>query len=114
MKVTIDLTKSDFNKADCRTRCRKLIEKSRPLLLMGSPIGADGEDEEQTRAVLHLAATCELYEVQMREGRYLLHTHSHSAKSWDQPTVVDFMNRFPDTFQTETDRSLLGPHVLHG
>ena len=44
----------------------------------------------------------------MREGRYFLHTHSHSAKSWDQPTVVDFMNRFSDLFQTVTDRDLLG------
>ena len=52
--VTFDLTKWDFNKADCRTRCRKLIENSKPLLLMGSPIDSDGEDEEQTRAVLHL------------------------------------------------------------
>ena len=24
------------------------------------------------------------------------------------------MNRFPDTFQTVTDRSLFGPNVLHG
>ena len=26
--ITLDLTKWDFNKADCRTRCRKLIENS--------------------------------------------------------------------------------------
>ena len=53
----------------------------------------------------------------MREGRYFFthtHTHSHSAKSWRQPIVVDFMNRFPDTFQTVTDRSLSGPNVPHG
>ena len=31
------------------------------------------------------------------------YTHSHSADSWDQPTMVDFMNRFPDTFGTVTD-----------
>ena len=53
--VTLDLTQWDFNKADCRTRCRKLIENSKPLLLMGSPIVSGGEDEEQIRAVLHLA-----------------------------------------------------------
>ena len=81
---------------------------------MVSPIDSCGEDEEQTRAVLLLAFICELYEIQVCEGRYFLHTHSHSAKSWDQPTVVDFMNRFPDTFQTVTDRNLFGPNVLHG
>ena len=28
--------------------------------------------------------------------------------------MVDFMNRFPDTFQTVTDRSLFGLNVHHG
>ena len=40
--VTLDLIKWDFNKADGRTRCRKLVENSKPLLLIGSPIGSDG------------------------------------------------------------------------
>ena len=62
--------------------------------------------EEQTRAVLHLAFICELYEIQVRERRYFLHTHTHSAKSWDQPTAVDFTNRFSDMFQTVTDRDM--------
>ena len=79
---------------------RILIENSKPLLMDGSPIDSDGKDEEQSRAVLHLAFICEEYEIQVSEGRYFLHIHSHSAKSWDQPTVVDIMNRFPDTFQT--------------
>ena len=60
---------------------------------MGSPIDSDGGDDEQTRAVLHLAFICELREIQVREGRHFLHTQSHSADSWDHPTVVDFMNR---------------------
>ena len=110
--VTLDLTKWDFNKDDCRTRCRKLIENLKPLLLMGSPNDSDGEDEEQTRTVLHLAFICELYEIQMRERWFFLHTHSRSAKSQDQPTVVDFMNRFPEMFQTVTDRDLFGMNTL--
>ena len=43
--VTLDLTNWDFNKTECRTRCRKLKENSKPLLLMGSPIDFDGEDD---------------------------------------------------------------------
>ena len=62
-------------------------------------------------AVLHLAFICELYEVQVHGGWYFLHTHSHSADSWEQSPVIDLMNRFPDTFQTVTDRSLFGPNV---
>ena len=80
--ITLDLTRWDFNKADCRSRCRKLMNNSKPLLLIGSPIDSGGEDEEQTRAVLHLALIYELYEIHVREGRYFLYTHSHSAKSW--------------------------------
>ena len=36
--TTLDLTKWDFDNADCRNRWRKLIENSKPLLLMGSLI----------------------------------------------------------------------------
>ena len=110
--ITLDLTKWDFNKADCRTKCIKLIENSKPLLLTGYPIDSGGGDKDQTRAVLHLAFICELYEIQVREGRYFLHTPSHSAKSWDQPTVVDFMNRFLDMFQPVTDNGLFGVNTL--
>ena len=37
---------------------------------------------------------CQLYEMQVRPGRYFLHTQSHSADRWDQPQIVDFMNSF--------------------
>ena len=51
-------------------------------------------------------AECRI-EAQLHGGRYFLHAHSHSADSWEQPTVVDFMNRL-------TDRSLFGPNVHLG
>ena len=62
----------------------------------------------------HVAFICELHETQLHGGRYFLHAHSHSADSWEQTTMVDFMNMFPDTFQTVTDRSLFGPILRHG
>ena len=108
------MTKWDFNKADCRNKCIKLFENSKPLLLIGSPIDSGRKYKERARPVLHLAFICELYEKQLHGGRYFLHAHSHSADSGEQPTVVDFMNRFPDSFQTVTDRSLFGPNVPHG
>ena len=112
--VTLDLTEWNFSKADCRSKCRKLVDNSKSLLLIGSPIDSGTGDKERARAVLHLAFICELYEIQVHGGRYFLHTHSHSADSWAQSTVVDFVNRFPDTFQTVTDRSLFVPNVTHG
>ena len=119
--VTLDLTKWNFSKADCRKKCRKLVEISKQLLLIGSTIdlASTGQpstgrgDKEQARTVLHLAFICELYEIQVHGGRYFLHTHSHSADSWEQPTVVDFMNRFPDTFQIPIGASL-AQVSLHG
>ena len=59
---TLDLTKWDFNKVHCRTKCRTLMENSEPLLLIGSPIDSGGGDKERARGVLHLASICELYE----------------------------------------------------
>ena len=74
---------------------QKHRETFEPLLLFGSPIDFGGVDKEQARAVLHLEFTCELHKIEVRRGRYFSsHAHSHSADSWDQPTMVDFMNRF--------------------
>ena len=55
--------------------------------------------------VLHLAFFCELYELQVRGGRYCLRTHPHSADRPNQPFIVGFMNRFPNTFHAVPDSS---------
>ena len=47
--ITLDLTEWDFNKADCRNKCRKLVENSKPLLLIGSPIDSDHGNEQRAR-----------------------------------------------------------------
>ena len=59
--------------------------------------------------ILNLALICELCETQLHGGRYFLHADSHAANSWEQPTVVDFMNKFQDTFQTMTDKNMVWP-----
>ena len=46
--ITLDLTTWDFNKARCRTKCRKLVENSKPLLADGS----GGGDTERARGDL--------------------------------------------------------------
>ena len=43
--VTLDLTEWDFRKPGCRNKCRKLVENSRPLLLIGSPIDSGRGDK---------------------------------------------------------------------
>ena len=42
------------------------------------------------------------------------HNPSHSADGWDQCTIVDFMNRFPDTFQTVTVACVAQRTLGHG
>ena len=91
---------------------QKLVENFKPLLPIGSPIDFGGGHKEQARAFLHLAFICELYGFQVRRGRYFLHRHSHSADSWNLETIVDSMNRFPDTFQKVTDSCKFGPNNL--
>ena len=60
--ITLDLTKCDSNKADCRNNCRKLVENSKPLLLIRSPIDSGRGDKEQTRRFpWHSSVTCTKY-----------------------------------------------------
>ena len=87
--ITLDLTKWDFNEADSQNKCRKLVETSKPLLLIRSPIDTGRDNKERARVYLHLAFICELYETQLHGGRYFHHAHSRSADSWEQSTVVD-------------------------
>ena len=58
--ITLDLTKWDFNKADCRNKCRKLVGNSKPLLLIGSPIDSGRENKEKARGFCtwHSSASC--------------------------------------------------------
>ena len=75
--ITLDLTEWDFSEADCRTKCKNLVENSKQLLLIGLPIGSVSswqpvtglDDKEQARMVLHLAFICELCEIQVRGDR---------------------------------------------
>ena len=66
----LDSTKWDFNKTDCRNKCRIMVENSKPLLLIGPPIDSGRENKERARGerVLHLAFICELHEIQLHGG----------------------------------------------
>ena len=94
--TTLDLTKWDFNKAHRRNKCRELIENSKPLLLIGSPIDCGRENKERALAVLHLAfIICTKHNC---TGVGISFTHTHILQ-----TVSNS--------QTVTDRSLFGPNV---
>ena len=109
--VMSDLTMWDFNKAECRTRCRKLVKNSQLLcadLITKQLCWRSTKSKHGRFYSWH--CICEVYETQVRRGRHFSSdTVSHSADSRDQPTMADFMNRFPDTFRTVTDNCLFGP-----
>ena len=42
-------------------------------------------------ARVHLAFVCELYTMQLEEGRYVIHEHPASASSWPERSVQDVM-----------------------
>ena len=98
----------DFDDECCRQRARDLVHKTRPLLLIGSPmctyfstlqnlhkgrVSSKEFQREFKRACRHLAFVFELYELQVQGGRYFLHEHPASASSWKQKVVVDFIAR---------------------
>jgi hypothetical protein len=89
-----------------RERLRRLIREQRPTLLIGSPMCAafsqlqnlnkgKGDpamkQELMKRAVAHVKFCCQLYELQVREGRYFLHEHPLVATSWQLPCVIQTM-----------------------
>ena len=41
----------------------------------------------------HLLFALELYEIQIKQGGYILHEHPNSASSWHVPEVVDSMHK---------------------
>ena len=95
----LDLTTSDvdgrswdFNHAEMRTRARRLVQETKPLFLIGSPMckafstwqrlnqvqyGQDPDKirREKTRAVMHLNFMVELMEMQIGGDRFFLFEH---------------------------------------
>ena len=79
-----------------RDRARALVKDQKPALLVGSVMctafctwqalnmaryGRDPAvtNRERIRAMTHLRFVCELYELQIAEGRYFLHEHPSTA-----------------------------------
>ena len=113
----------DFDKAECRAKCRDLLTRTRPLLLIGSPMctwfstlqamnkhhmDPNVWARERARALVHLTFVFELYEMQALAGRYFAHEHPASADSWREDPVESFVQRYPDTFSVVMDQCMFG------
>ena len=107
----LDLTTSDvdgalwdFDSKVMRERAMRKVKEERPQLLIGSPMCTAFSTwqrinntircpvtvaAEKRRAVEHLAFCMELYQEQMRHGRYFLHEHPAYASSWQEEVVQE-------------------------
>ena len=101
----------DFDDMGCRQRAKELIRKTKPLLLIGSPMcswfsslmqwnfskmPAKKVEENLRRALSHLSFVFELYGLQAGEGRYVAHEHPAAAISWKAECVVKLAAKYPD------------------
>ena len=113
----------DFDKPGCRERAKEIARKTKPMVLVGSPISAmfsqlmallkgkaDSEAYRQQfkRAVDHLSFAMELYDLQVQGGRFFLHERPLGASSWEQPCMTAFLTRHPETFTAVTNMCQFG------
>ena len=113
----------DFDEEEMRNRAWRKIKEAQPLPLVGSPMCTwfsvlqqlnkgkkDPEEWEQgfQRAVEHIKFVFELYDMQVRGGRYFLHEHPATATSWKLPEVVEFCARYPHLYAVTSAMCQLG------
>ena len=106
---SLDLTTCDangerwnFDVPRKRQQALDLVAKTRPRLVIGSPqctaysilqnmnravLGEERYWDMIRRARKHLAFCCELYELQLLQGRYFLHEHPSTARSWKEACI---------------------------
>ena len=105
----LDLTTNDengcpwnFDKVEQRRKAWELLERERPMLLVGTPmctafstwqaindLKRDPEEvnREKIKAMVHLKFCCQLYEYQAEQGIYFPHEHPSMAASWDKDCI---------------------------
>ena len=96
----------DFTQEKMRREARRKVATEKPMFLIGSPACTaycswqalnavkhewpEGERERRMIASdVHLKFVAELYDLQMKEGRYFLHENPEGAKSWEREPMMD-------------------------
>ena len=99
------MTGYDFDKEEDRIRAWNIIEKDKPMLLVGSPEcrmfstlqnlnrWTNKKLKEYESAKRHLEFTCKLYDHQISQGRWFLHEHPVGASSWKERCVRGIMKK---------------------
>ena len=116
---SMDLTTGwDFDTQADRSRAEKRINEEKPMLLIGSPpctymsilqelnkcINKDNQEWldrfelNRQGAIRHIEFCVRLYRMQMEAGRYFLHEHPWTAKSWDLTSMTKLLGDSRDIF----------------
>jgi hypothetical protein len=112
---SLDITTSDengkpwdFSKPEMRRKAKKLVEETKPTLLIGSPMCREWSilqnlnkarrdpevwKQKMAEARTHFEFVVDLYKNQSRQGRYWLHEHPKSARSWREKGMVELLAR---------------------
>ena len=67
----------------------------------------------KARAMIHISFVCELYDEQVRMGRYFLHEHPAQASSWDELPINRMLSR-PNVRTAVMDQCQYGLKDKHG
>ena len=97
----------DFTKEEMKRKAEKLLDETKPDLLVGSPMCTKFSSwqrinwrrtrnprrfkQERAEAVEHLEFVCHLYRKQAKAGRWFLHEHPAQADSWGEQCVQDVL-----------------------
>ena len=111
----------DFNKAAIRAKAIDLINKTKPLFIIGSPpctmfsqlqrlnknMGSPEWNKLFREACEHLKFSVSVYFKQLKEGRYFLHEHPAGATSWEVQCIRDLL-RAPSVHTVDADLCAFG------
>ncbi len=96
----------DFDNPDNCAKAKRKVQYAKPKLLIGSPmctafsqlqaLSKDKGNIEQkkqllARAIRHIRSCVSLYWEELKNGRYFLHEHPASAKSWQLPEMIQLL-----------------------
>ena len=108
----------NFDNEERRREARRRLQAERPMFLVGSPMctqfcswqhlnaqkrSPSEVTRDHVRAMVHMKFVCQLYEDQVKAGRYFIHEHPGSATSWTEDCIVQ-VRQLPGVDVSEIDQ----------
>ena len=118
----------DFTVPAKKIKARRLIQQTKPMLLIGSPMctafstwqrlnatrtNAEARRRAYQEACMHIEFVTLLYHDQLADGRYFLHEHPQFASSWDLDCIKQLL-RIPGVARARGDQCQYGAEAPHG